>query len=75
MTILISVILVGASVPAKTEVDPYVDKLIEETLKSINFSNIERHVRYLASLNRYTGYPGCEEASEYIYSLASSQPG
>ena len=68
MAILISVILVGASVPAKTEVDPYVDKLIEETLRSINFSNIERHVRYLASLNRYTGYPGCEEAAEYIYS-------
>jgi hypothetical protein len=36
-------------------------------LPSINFSNIVSHLKYLSSLNRYTGYPGCEEASKYIF--------
>ncbi|MEM3389176.1 MAG: FtsX-like permease family protein [Thermoproteota archaeon] len=34
---------------------------------SINFNNLISHLKYLSSLNRYTGYPGCEEASRYIF--------
>jgi len=35
-------------------------------LSSIGFNNIISHLKYFSSLNRYTGYPGCEEASKYI---------
>jgi len=38
-------------------------------ISSINFTSIERHIRYLSSLgSRVTGYPGFEEASKYIQS-------
>jgi len=48
-------------------------RIVEESmftgtrLSSINFNNIISHLKYLSSLNRYTGYPGCEEASKYIF--------
>ncbi|MBO3809654.1 MAG: M28 family peptidase [Candidatus Brockarchaeota archaeon] len=36
-------------------------------MPAINFNNIINHLKYLSFLNRYTGYPGCEEASKYIF--------
>jgi ABC-type antimicrobial peptide transport system permease subunit len=44
-------------------------------LSSINFRNIINHLEYLSSLNRYTGYPGCEEASKYIFNYLSKTLG
>jgi ABC-type antimicrobial peptide transport system permease subunit len=36
-------------------------------IKEINFSRIVGHLKYLSNIgSRVTGYPGCEEAAEYI---------
>lgn len=54
--------ILGTQLPTKVE-----STFTGARLPSINFNNIISHLRYFSSLNRYTGYPGYEEASKYIF--------
>ena len=55
-------------VSSRTQFEPIEESLpTGMRLPNINFNNIISHVKYLSSLNRYTGYPGYEEASKYIF--------
>ncbi|MGC9086282.1 MAG: M28 family peptidase [Thermoproteota archaeon] len=57
----------GISLPSQVERTNEEFIFSSTRLSSINFGNILNHLRYLSSLNRYTGYPGFKEASEYIF--------
>lgn len=49
--------------------------LVEKTLNLINMENVISHVKFFSSLNRTTGYPGCEEAAKYIYDYFKNKLG
>jgi len=46
--------------------------LIEKLVSFIDYERVESHIRKLSSISRFTGYPGCLEAADYIKSQLES---
>jgi len=66
LSILLSANSISALVPIRAQVLPPHD-YIERGLEALNITELRRHVETLCSFGtRFTGYPGCERAAEYI---------
>jgi len=59
----------AAGLPLATEI-PKIN--YESVADAVNATALRAHIKYLSSLgSRLTGYPGCNQAAEYIYDYFS----
>lgn len=67
LLIITSIILTSATGIASSQTLDF-DSIIADVVTSIDMERVMTHIRYFSSVeSRYTGYPGFEEAAEYIY--------
>jgi len=54
------------------QADPGSPLAFKDIVTGIDMTSIDQHVRHLSNLgSRFTGYPGCDAAAEYIFSQLS----